>query len=760
MEDKLRPPRGNNMNAFRSFLPAGAGLLMLALSGCGGGGGGGDDNHDGLTDIRFSSTSLTFSANNDDANPPPAQTVTVTASGGGTLYIKVDGATGPVGDTSISCNGTNQCTLSVTVDPPYSYVNPGHTEGTITVIGCADQACNSGTAARGSFNVSYDISPGFAVSTPSLQFNTPEGGAAPPPQTITLTKPSGTLDPWRTTIAYTSPGPNNWLLLTPASTTAASPSGSTMQVAVASGLPQGNYTARIDVFPNSPRHLSVQVVYAVTNALNAEPVIFTIDAATLPAGLQQTITMTNSSPQPIGWTATESIPWAQLSRTQGDTAAQNDLQVSLLPAKIERMPRAVYRGVIAIAPTVPATFTPFEISVVFDLRLPLADFATPYVVASGTAGDVYLRGSGFNSLAGSVLIDGTAATYSTRDGDTQIRFGHAALTAGTHTIDVGIPANSLGLNRDRVKLVARDPLDFNAASLATAGTKRAAVYDSERQALYVVDSTNREIERYRWNGTTWASDALPVAGSIADLALMPDGRQLLALGGLSVTHIDLDTFTVAFTVPTDTGGIQNRALAVGNDGIVVISRAEFTSTGDFRGIQNAQQYDTAMGTVKNRLEFSTGASRPFLWGSKLYMLNSSGHRLFVRDTLTDQLADTAIAVTALTLAAANDGKFIINAVDVYGADLTKIGTLSAAEALQASAVSADGTRAYAYGDTNQRLYIFDLAASNGSGGFNQVGTPLTLSASPGGVPLIVISTDGRTAFVVGTTTVNVVPLPH
>jgi hypothetical protein len=754
------------MNHFRSFLPAAAGVLSLAVSACGGGSGGGGDDGDGPSGITLSTTSLTFSANHDDAGPPPAQSVTVTGLGGGIngnpLFIKVDGASGPVGDTSISCAAGNQCTVSVAMDPPYIHVNPGHTEGTVTVIGCADQFCNSGAVANGrkSFSVSYDISPGFSLSTPSLAFNTTEGGAAPAAQTITLSKPSGTLNPWRTSVTYTSAGATNWLLLSPASTAAATTSGSTVQVAVAGGLPQGNYTATIDFSAqDSPRRIPMQVAYFVTNALNAPPVVvFTLDEATLPTELQRTINMTNRSPQPLGWSASEDIPWFQLSRTQGDTADQNDLQISLIAARIERMPKANYRGVIAIAPTGGAAFTPFEIAVSFHLNLPLADLATPYIVDSGASGEVYVRGSGFTALPGTVLIDGAAATHSVRDHDTQIRFGHAGLTAGGHTIDVGIPANAAGLNRNRVKLLALDPVAFNAASIATAGSKRAAVYDAERQALYVADGENTEIERYRWNGTTWTADALDIVGA-ADLALMPDGKQLLVLGTRSVTHVDLDTFSTAFTLSTATSGIANRALAIGNDGLAVISRAEFTSTGEFRAMQNALQYDTAMGSVETRLEFSTGASRSTLGGSKLYVLRSSNN-MFVIDTLTEELAETPVTLTARTLAAANDGKFIVNAVDVYGTARTKIGTLGATEALQASALAPDGARAYAYGDTNRLLYVFNLASPNGSGGFNQVGTPLALSAAPGGVPLIVISMDGRTAFVVGTTTVNVVPLPR
>ncbi|HEX7235540.1 MAG TPA: hypothetical protein VF405_01185, partial [Gammaproteobacteria bacterium] len=110
-----RAPKPCPSIASRPLLALTLVATAATLAACGGGGGGGGGSSSGggggggggQTGITVSPTTLSFTANHDDPNPPPAQTVTVTARDPGTTWLMFEGGS----TAGISCNSGASCTV-------------------------------------------------------------------------------------------------------------------------------------------------------------------------------------------------------------------------------------------------------------------------------------------------------------------------------------------------------------------------------------------------------------------------------------------------------------------------------------------------------------------------------------------------------------------------------------------------------------------------------------------------------------------------
>ncbi|HVY64757.1 MAG TPA: hypothetical protein VHH11_08045, partial [Gammaproteobacteria bacterium] len=417
----------------------------MILAGCGGGGGGGGGGSSGssggggggggaVSGISISPSTLSFTANQDDADPPPAQTITITALGSGTTYIR--GENGTV--TSLTCSGAS-CTYQVRpTEAPYSFASPATTTNGLTFIGCADQTCSTGAVANGRQTVTYTytITPGLDIA-PSGPLNVSGvEHVATPPQTLTLTHPSGTLQPWHATFTPTGTGPA-FVTLNPASTSAASASPATLQAQFAD-LPAGTYTGTIEVQPGTtPRRVKRDVTYTVQSALSVTGnVDFTVDANTQSADLQRMLTADVSSgvAGSLGWIAGYSSTWLQVSPQSGDTATAHQITLSLVPAVLERLPKGLYSADVTFGAQQPGAFSDRVLHVTLDLRLPHTEFVMPHAVAEGSTGQTFIRGSGFASLPGTVTFGSTAASAVTPGSDTAISASHPVMPAGNYKV--------------------------------------------------------------------------------------------------------------------------------------------------------------------------------------------------------------------------------------------------------------------------------------------------------------------------------------
>jgi len=763
----MTTPRARTF-AFRTLRPIAGRLFALLgvalLAGCGGGGGGSSGGNAGggsggggtLTGISVSPTSVSFTSNHDDSDPPPAQTVTITAHEPGTTYLALEGG----GAAGIACSGGASCTFQVRpAEAPYNFVTPGTTTNGFTIIGCADAMCVSG-AQKGRVTVTYTytVTPGLALAPadPVPPVNGVEG-VQTPPLVFTATHPSGTVEQLR----VLTPTLGNPPFATVTGATAGpTPSGITLQVAFASNLRVGTYTGTLEVFSGaSPRATRRAITYVVQSAYRVSGLSpFVVDAATPASALQQTVTIdSHGSGASFDWTAWKTEPWLELSPTSGNTASSNSLVVSLPPAAIERVPIGVHHATVTLRPPGwPTTISPAPLTfdVVLDMRLPLAAFALPKVVVAGSEGEVYIQGSGFTALPGTVSFGGTAATSVNRESDARIRATYpATLASGSHTIELGIVPNNAGLNRRHASLMVVTPAALPAAVFSSNNnTKSTAIFDDERRALYVAD--NWQIERYLFNGT-WSADApLPIAG-LRDLLLVPGGHRLLALSAAWLEHVDPGTWSVVDQVPTPTFQtvLGNRTLGAGLDGEILIGKGDpgVTATNILRHVPATGFWaEEFLCCISGHIR-SSGDGTLLYWNTG----STSAQRYDVRTRQT-QVGGSAAGQRGLSVSR-NGTTFLIDGTRVYDSGFSLLGQLSAPEPILSGVMTTDGRRAYGYTDGGY-LYSFDLTAFNGSGGFVQVGGRISV-ADAGTDPVMTTSVDGLTVFIAGSSRVIVQPVP-
>ena len=242
------------------------GLVLVFAGGCGGGGSAGGGNP-APSGIALSPATLTFSSNQDDPDLPPSQTVTVTALGGSnlgsTIYAKLDGFSGAVRAADLSCPGGPTCSIAVSLEPAYQFVEPGVVTGSVTVLACPDPFCSAGPVANGRQTVAiqYNVLQGFTVTPhiPQGLFFDGVAGSPPAAQTIALSEPGGTLPAWNQQTDSFSP----WLQVTPASTQAPATSPFTVTVSVVDQPPGTYETSIVFRYSDSPRSIDVPVHYTV-----------------------------------------------------------------------------------------------------------------------------------------------------------------------------------------------------------------------------------------------------------------------------------------------------------------------------------------------------------------------------------------------------------------------------------------------------------------------------------------------------------------
>ena len=211
--------------------------------------------------IQLSSTALSFTARQGEANPP-SQTLSVSNSGGGRLTFGAIVNTTSGGNwLSVSPSaGVAPATLTVAVN--IAGLGPGTYSGTIQI---ADPgATNSPQTVSVTLTVQPPPPAVIALEPAALQFVTNVGGR-PASQTFQVLNKGGGALGWNATVATQSGG--NWLAVNP--TTGVAPSTLTATVDAVS-LPAGTYTGAITITAlasanasNSPQVLPVTLLVGV-----------------------------------------------------------------------------------------------------------------------------------------------------------------------------------------------------------------------------------------------------------------------------------------------------------------------------------------------------------------------------------------------------------------------------------------------------------------------------------------------------------------
>jgi uncharacterized protein (TIGR03437 family) len=205
--------------------------------------------------IAVSQSSLQFSYT-PGGTVPPAQTISVTNSGSGSLLWTATSSAPWLTVTPTSDAAPSS--ISVSVSP--AGMSPGSYQGTVQIT--SSGVSNSPVSIAITLTVA-SAGPTLAVAPQTLSFQYAIGAAAPPAQTVSITNAgSGTL-------TWTASDSDSWVVLTPL--TGSAPATLTISVNPA-GLAAGNYSSNVQVAAagaaGTPATITVQLSVQASSGIN------------------------------------------------------------------------------------------------------------------------------------------------------------------------------------------------------------------------------------------------------------------------------------------------------------------------------------------------------------------------------------------------------------------------------------------------------------------------------------------------------------
>ncbi len=430
---------------------------------------------------------------------------------------------------------------------------------------------------------------------------------------------------------------------------------------------------------------------------------------------------------------------------------------------------------------------------------PVVRFVAPYVATAGVPGTAVIRGQGFQkfSITG-VSFGVAAATAFTVVNDTEILASYPALAAASYPVQIQAPS-SPGAITSEANLVIVNPPNYPAATIAyPSGTPQVKefVYDAERQALLMaVDTAGGEILRYQYSGG-WGSPTTAMIGSLSDIALSADGKQLLALSQTALTPLDPTAFTAGTPSPAPAfaiAGTYFKNLAMGNDNNAVITTGYpgGTSTGLY--LYNACNA-VSLGNATCSPVFYQPATTPTLDNSTpvassdgsliaimqgdssltsrppVYQYVPASYTFSATSVALNQYSANPVAPalsvytppnsTTSTTRIVLSGTDVNNAavINVYDGSYNLLGTLPSTT--RAVVLYQDATPhifAYTYDSALSQVLRYDLSVSQGGGVYSSGAS--APAANPGANVRMAISPDGGTLFLAGSSQIVVQPAP-
>jgi len=436
------------------------------------------------------------------------------------------------------------------------------------------------------------------------------------------------------------------------------------------------------------------------------------------------------------------------------------------------------------------TGSPKTVTVNYEVKSPvLAENVMPHVAKSGVAGDVIIRGNNFiTDNISSVSFNATAAANFSIISETEIRATYPVLSSGSYAVKLG---NTSGDTSFSGSLVVIDSPNFSAGTLlypSSPGQVLATIYDAEREVLFIAASdfnssnfntTSRQTNRilqYQFSNGSFVSINTTVIPLLQGMALSPDGSQLLVITDKQILHLDA-TNMVQTNSTTLTGLYASnryfKNIVVTNDGNAIITTAYIGS-----GSTSTYVYSILNAEL-------TRISSTFLYNGSSGVSADGSKVIFIEGSVSpaQPLREYSSSTGLFSILSANENqKQCINSymgrciypvvdktgnriaiidgsitTDIYDSSFTLLGQLPITTELVA--FNADGTRIYAY-DSSSTLRTYDLTASTIGGMFPEIGSGTTLAGSPGsGVQKMILSADGSTLFITGTSSIVIQPAP-
>ncbi|HWB84623.1 MAG TPA: hypothetical protein VG675_10820 [Bryobacteraceae bacterium] len=294
--------------------------------------------------VSVDHTALSFSAQ--FGGSAVSQTLNVTSTGEAAQFFVMIPPPAPQWLKVNPASGNTPSALTVTADP--TGLNAGIYNASFTI-----------TSSGGSISVSVTLSvSSIGVSPQALQFTYQSGSTVPSGQILTV---SGQLTNFNVTATTASGG--NWLQAAPASSTAPASVSALLNPAVVPSLSAGTYQGNIVLTPTSgftTTPLTVGVTLTVTAAppvsVSSSTLAFTAQIGGTNNTYQQTLTISTTSAQPVGFTLTSSVDpnpagknWiSSINPSTGTIPANGSVQVTIMDDPT-LLPAGTYHGKITLA---------------------------------------------------------------------------------------------------------------------------------------------------------------------------------------------------------------------------------------------------------------------------------------------------------------------------------------------------------------------------------------------------------------------------
>ncbi len=412
---------------------------------------------------------------------------------------------------------------------------------------------------------------------------------------------------------------------------------------------------------------------------------------------------------------------------------------------------------------------------------PIVRYVSPYIgVATGSpaaaSGTVIIRGRGFDAFpVQNVTFNGTPAPSFSVVSDTEIQASYAGLAAGgPYTVTIVAPGSPGAVFSEAALQVVPVP-NYAATTLqypAGVTGMNQLLYDAGRQALLLAVSTTSgtpEVLRYAYSTGSWQQSSVPVAG-LADISLSTQGNELLALSQQALSELDPAALTLLSSYtpnPAPAPGLPANAyfknLVVANDGNAVVTTGIAGSTVTPVYLFSARSPAFTQPSTAPSLDNATpGASAD---GSLVTLaegdpsLASNPPAAYEYTAASESFSATTTLINQNQIAPVLDRSavhVVLNGTSVYNNAFNYLGSLPGTTL--AVALSPDSNCAYTY-DSSGQILTFNLNAGASGGSFVSLGGTPVSSPGTAGLVKMVISPDGGTLFLAGSSQIVVAAAP-
>lgn len=535
-------------------------------------------------------------------------------------------------------------------------------------------------------------------------------------------------------------------------------------------LAVGSYQDKIEVTDAVSGTKALMFVFLEVRApslvLSRSSIAFNVDAGTVPGGIQSDLQISDeapglNAPRDFNWTITSGSPLVVVSPTTGSTATTTSIAVNINPVLLNGMLTGTVNTALSINYAnsfgSSTAFVPISLTV----RLPRAGSAYPYVLPAGGASTISLLGDDLQSTDLAALrinsspVSGISGASVTRLSSQELSLSLPPLTSQPYEISF---ANALGLTRSSAGFsVTASPGSPGVGDMPSTGVRQKLIFDDSRNRLYAIDVDEGEIERYRWDGSSWITvGAIPLAG-LSSANLLRDGQNMLAVTASGYYSISLSSELAPPALIT-----SSAALALcGQSVSYPLSTASQAESGTLfgsisAGCGEAFEYDIIAGTAAVP-RLAPGVSLPFGWRMDRATIETNANGRYVAlgenssslgnylvmDVRTRQIVssirydgafsspDNIVYYKLVDLDRAGSKLLINNRIirDRAGVTLGQLPVNSAAR------ISGDGTRAFIYVHGlagTGRVKVLDISTAVGlAGTYPQIGPDILVTSDMG-----------------------------